>query len=208
MSNSHSTHISLNISHPNFTSHFTSHVHHTYSTHSQRCCPSSECYTDRSWKAPRWLCQKLRKIYVTCDDDSFGGMQDLAVVRPLVRSKATICHQVTRVTWVKQVESSWIPLANAHRWEARQCYGISIWMESDMFPVALVCFLASIWDILLSMWTHMTSWRLTSLLVVIPLSTKIREYHNPIVNANPKFPGLKRILRPPPEAVMCRLRQV
>ena len=85
----------------------------------------------------------------------------------------------------------------------RRCNAISIWMESKMFPMALACFVASLWDIVLSMWTHMTSWRLTSLPVVIPLSTKIREHHNPIVNANPKFPGLKRILRQPPEAVMC-----
>ena len=84
----------------------TSHLLHTFSRNG---CPWSECHTDRFWKAYRWSYQKLRKIDVTCHDDSFGGMQDLAVVWPLVRSKATICHQVTRVTWVKQVKSSWIP---------------------------------------------------------------------------------------------------
>ena len=186
---------------------FTSHLLHTYFTHSQEMVAhdqnatqiASERHTDghiRSLEKLTWpvMMIALEECKIWQWFDHWCAQKRPSVIR-----------WPGSPQWSKSspLEFHWqMPIAE------RRCNAISIWMESKMFPMALACFLASIWDILLSMWTHMTSWRLTSLLVVIPLSTKIREQDNPIVNAIPKFPGLKRILRQPPEAVMCRLRQV
>ena len=162
------------------------------------------CHTDGSRKAYRWSYRGLKKIYVMYHDSSYLGMQDLAVVRPLVRSKATNCPQVTRVTWHS------LPIARKVSWSKARDSPIPhhlIWMTRCYIQTkSFVVFLEQLGEQNL-IDTYVTSWRLTSLPVAIPLSTKFHRQPNSTMNASLKFPILIRILKPPAGAVMCRLGQ-